>query len=105
MYMYVSNDTVTSYSIANQVLHTCTKSHLVLEDERASCKNKLINCNLIRVRVKDTLNNLKQGCCLTGAQQPGACKKMIWVHKVFAAAPNTLPVGLLTSRLLPFWAP
>jgi len=46
-----------------------------------------------------------QGCCLTGAQQPGAPKKMIWAPKVFAAAPNTLPVGLLTSRLLPFWAP
>ena len=48
-----------------------------------------------------------QGCSLTGAQQPGAPKKRIWTPKFFAAAPNTLQVrvGLLTSQLLPFWAP
>ena len=39
------------------------------------------------------------------AQQPEAPTKMIWAPIVFAAAPNTLPVGLLTSQLLPFWAP
>ena len=39
-----------------------------------------------------------QGCCLTGTQQH-------WSPKFFAAAANTLPVGLLTSWLLPFWAP
>ena len=43
-----------------------------------------------------------QGCCLPGAQQPGTPKKMIWAPTVSAAAPNTLPVGLLTYRLLPF---
>ena len=46
-----------------------------------------------------------QGCCLPGAQQPGTPKKMIWAPTVSAAAPNTLPVGLLTYWLLPFWAP
>ena len=46
-----------------------------------------------------------QECCLTGAQQHGAPKKMLWAPKFFAAAPHTLPIELLTSRLLPRWAP
>ena len=47
---------------------------------------------------KIKLASMSQGCCLTGAQQPGA-------PKFFAAAPKTLPVGLLTFWLLSFWAP
>ena len=46
-----------------------------------------------------------RGCFLTGAQQPGAPKNVFWVPNIFAAAPKTFPVGLLTSWLLPFWAP
>ena len=30
----------------------------------------------------------RQGCCFTGAQQPGAPKKGLWAPKVFVAAPK-----------------
>ena len=46
-----------------------------------------------------------QGSCLTGTQQPRVPKKVLWAPKFFVTAPKTLPVGLLPSRLLPFWAP
>ena len=47
----------------------------------------------------------QQGCCLKGAQPPGAPEKILWAPKLFAAAPKTLPVGLLTFWLLSHWAP
>ena len=38
-------------------------------------------------------------------QESGVPKKILWAPKIFAAAPNTSHVGLLTSQLLTLWAP
>ena len=69
----------------------------------------LMYFELVRVvcqpKIKDERKLNCQGCCLTGAKQLGAPKKMLWVPRFFAAAPKTLPVGLLTSQLLLLWAP
>ena len=46
-----------------------------------------------------------QGCCLTGAQKPGATKKMLWAPKFFATTPNTSHVELQTSLFLNLWVP
>ena len=46
-----------------------------------------------------------QGLFLTGAQYEPEPPKKMRAPKLFAAAPNTLHVGLLTSQRLVLWAP
>ena len=57
------------------------------------------------VKRYENLGYQVQHCVLTGAQSPGVPRKMLWMPKFFAAAPNTSLVGVLTFRLLALWAP
>ena len=68
-------------------------------------RRKMVSQCTCRIVITELFRHGIQGCCLTGAQQPGAPKKVLWAPKFFQQLPKPLPVGLLTFWLLPFWAP